>query len=467
MKGIHNLKAGIDFKHWFLREDDSFGIVDPTFNPPCFNANGSPNTSPSVTSQTQCGGLLNLGGSANPDYSSILTPYDMTRGGSYYPWNGHTDIKELAFYIQDAITWKNWNFNLGLRQDLYNGITIRRQTEPRLGAAYNIKQTNTVLRFSYARTLETPFNENLVLASNGCNYPVVNSLMAITQGYPCITEPIHPGTRNYYQAGLEQAFGRYLVVDGEYSWMYTHGVYDFSIFGNTPITFPIVWDKSKIPGYAVRVSVPDYHGLTARVVFSSFASRFFEPQIGGLGVAPSGQGGNGVVRIDHDEKFQQTTHLQYQPRKNWPWIGFNWRYDSGLTAGAAPFAEDASTPVDLTGITADQQLEGGLFCGNQFPTLSNPLTSCAPSDFGSTLITIPAPGTENDDHNPPRIKSRNLFDLAVGDDNIFHGDKYKWSVTLTVVNLTDKKALYNFLSTFIGTHYVTPRTVTAQVAFHF
>jgi hypothetical protein len=33
--------------------------------------------------------------------------------------------------------------------------------------AYNIKPTNTVLRVSYARTMETPFNENLVLASNG------------------------------------------------------------------------------------------------------------------------------------------------------------------------------------------------------------------------------------------------------------------------------------------------------------
>jgi len=28
-------------------------------------------------------------------------------------------------------------------------------------------------------------------------------------------------------------------------------------------------------------------------------------------------------------------------------------------------------------------------------------------------------------------------------------------------------ALYNFLSTFSGTHYVTPRTFTAQLGFHF
>ena len=34
-----------------------------------------------------------------------------------------------------------------------------------------------------------------------------------------------------------------------------------------------------------------------------------------------------VFRIDHDEMFNQTTHLQYQLGKTGPWIGFNWRYD--------------------------------------------------------------------------------------------------------------------------------------------
>jgi hypothetical protein len=60
-----------------------------------------------------------------------------------------------------------------------------------------------------------------------------------------------------------------------------------------------------------------------------------------------------------------------------------------------------------------------------------------------------------------------LFDLAVGHDNIFHGDTYKWSGRLTVVNLTNNVALYNFLSTFSGTHYVTPRAITAEIGFHF
>jgi hypothetical protein len=148
-------------------------------------------------------------------------------------------------------------------------------------------------------------------------------------------------------------------------------------------------------------------------------------------------------------------------------VGFNWRYDSGLVAGAVPFAADTTTPVDLTGLTADQQMQAGLFCGSVFPTLTAPLTTCAPSQYGSTRVTIPAPGTENDDHNPPRIAPRHLFDVAVGDDNIFRGDKYKWSLRFTAINVANKVALYNFLSTFSGTHFLTPRTYTAELGFHF
>ena len=113
------------------------------------------------------------------NFNPLLLPYDLTRGGASYPFNGHTDVKELALYIQDAITKGNWNFNLGIRGDLYNGLTTHREAEPRLGVAYNIKPSNTVLRVSYARTMETPFNENLVLSSIGCANPVLNPLLAL------------------------------------------------------------------------------------------------------------------------------------------------------------------------------------------------------------------------------------------------------------------------------------------------
>lgn len=57
--------------------------------------------------------------------------------------------------------------------------------------------------------------------------------------------------------------------------------------------------------------------------------------------------------------------------------------------------------------------------------------------------------------------------MALGEDNLFKGERCKWSLTLSAINLRNKYALYNFLSTFSGTHYVTSRALTAQLGFHF
>jgi Carboxypeptidase regulatory-like domain/TonB-dependent Receptor Plug Domain len=489
VKGIHNIKIGMNYEDTILTEKDTFGVVDPTLNAVCLNANGSANTNPLLTNPANCTGAL----TANPNFNPLLACYDLTRVGTLpasegcpsstsgeYLFNGHADIRELSMYIQDTINIKNWSFSLGLRGDYYNGIVSAGQAEPRLGAAYNIKRTGTVLRASYARTMETPFNENLVLASEGCNNPVVNAIVSSTVS-PCVTStPLSPATRNEYHAGLQQAFGKFLVVDGEYIWKYTDRAFDFSVLGNSPISFPIEWSRSKIPGFAIRASVPNYHGFTAFVVMSHVAARFFEPQVSGIGATPSCALATGceVFRIDHDEVFNQTTHLQYQPWKRGPWVSFTWRYDSGMVAGPVPCAggncangpAGSDSVVDVAALSPDQQFQAGLFCGSVYATPTTPISAndlCPANEYGSKYISIPAPGTENDDHNPPRIAPRNLFDVAIGHDNLFHGDRYKWSARLAVVNLTDTEALYNFISTFSGTHYVSPRSVTGTIGFHF
>jgi hypothetical protein len=454
VKGIHNVKVGAVYQQTFLNENDSVGIVDPTFNNP-----------------------------ASASFNPVLAPFDLTRGGGLFAFRGHTDVKELALYVQDSITKGNWSLNLGIRGDFYNGLTTHREAEPRLGVAYHVKPSNTILRVSYARVLETPFNENLILSSIGCDNTVLNPLLGCSSFG---LTPLTPGWRNEFHAGIEQAFGKYLVFSGEYIWKYTHNAYDFSILGATPITFPVAWDRSKIPGFAGRVSVPNFHGFTALMVFSSVAARYFTPQVSGAGATPSAAAG--VFRIDHDEKFNQTTHLQYQLGKRGPWLGFNWRYDNGLVAGSVTCAGGncnngplgSNGVVDTSVLSPDQQFEAGLFCGSARPlppapgnptgtSLSSSLgvNLCPGSQYGSSLISIPDPGKEDDDKNPPRIAQRSLFDLSIGHDNLFHGDKYKWSAQLTVINLANRVALYNFLSTFSGTHYVTPRTVTAQVGFNF
>ncbi len=477
IKGIHNVKVGALYQQTFLRENNRIGVVDPTLNSPCLDADGKPVNG--FNDPSQCPSAL--GYQPNASFNPILLPYDLTRGGSIYSWHGQTDVKQLALYVQDQITAGNWVFNVGIRGDLYNGLAVQRQAQPRVGTSYTIKKTNTALRASYARTMESPFNENLVLSVKGCVDPVLQAVFE-TLGQ-CTPAPFNPGFRNEFHAGLQQAFGRHLVFSGDYIWKYTHNAYDFSVLGATPITFPIEWHNSKIPGFALRASVPETHGVSAFVVMSSVAARFFNPQIGGVGATVSTPGGL-PFRIDHDEKFNQTVHLQYTlPFRKSTWFGFNWRYDGGLVAGSVPCynvigANTSCGPtsitlpngqpgIDLSGLTPDQQFQAGLTCDGVKATPTSGFTQCNAAGLTSTLVKIPAPNTEDEDHNPPRIQSRNLFDLALGEDNLLHGDKYKVGLRLTATNITNKYALYNFLSTFSGTHYVSPRALTGQISFNF
>jgi len=487
VKGINNVKIGVEYEQTFLREHDDLGIVEPTysFSAPCVDNSGNPLAGFSYQDYLNNCTAAPSGASANPNYAVALDGpsgnYDLTRGGAEYAWFGHTDVKQLETYVEDIIKVGNWSMNLGLRGDVYNGLADKSEVEPRPGIAYHVKRTNTVLAVSYARTMETPFNENLVLSSEGCANAVLNPLLACNPGLLGI---LRPGWRNDFHASFEQAFGKRLVVGGEYMWKYTHGAHDFSVLGNTPITFPVDWHNSKIPGFAIHAEVPEMHGFSAYTVMSSVAARFYPPQIGGAGTNTGvSQQTQYPFRIDHDEKYNQTTHLQYQlPGKFSPWYSFNWRFDSGLVAGAVPCYNATSDPnspcgtfttpagqpgVDLSGLTYDEQFEMGLSCDGVKATPYSGFSSCDNAGYKSNLVQIPAPNTENDDHNPPRVAPRNLFDMALGEDNLFHGDKYKWGAQLTAINVTDKYALYNYLSTFSGTHYVTPRAITGRITLSF
>ena len=150
-KGIHNVKAGVMYEQTFLNENDQLGIVDPGLNAPCVDANGSPVVG--FNDPAQCAGA---GLQPNPNYVPLISCYDLTRpvtsptagcaspNSGLFRFRGHTDVKELALYVQDTITLKNLTFNLGIRGDLYNGLSVASQAEPRLGISYNIQKTNTM-----------------------------------------------------------------------------------------------------------------------------------------------------------------------------------------------------------------------------------------------------------------------------------------------------------------------------------
>lgn len=452
-RGRHSLKGGIQFQATPLSEFFTTGLTDPGFNSPCVGANGVPVPNRSLTSPSQC---ASGGYAENSSYQPALLPYDLTRGGTLFAFRGAATIYEGSAYAQDSIKLGQLTLNLGLRYDNYAGLSTASGVQPRTGVAYQVRATGTVLHFSYARVFLTPYNENLVLSSSTGAGGLGNGSLGATG-----VQPLTPARRNQYNVGLEQQFGPRFNIQAEYFWKYTHGAYDFNTILNTPLNFPIQFRESKIDGAMVRATLTNFHGLSTFTVLGHTRSRLFSPEIGGINF---GTAYAPVARPDHDQGFEQTTNVQYQFRRRSMrglWLGFTWRFDSGLVVVSVP---DYATALTLTG---DQQQEIGLYCGDVFATVQQPLRSCNLARYGATLIRIVPPGTYNPDTNPSRIMPRNLFDFAVGADSLWKKDIYALSGKISVVNAANKAALYNFQSSFSGTHFVSPRVLQAELTFHF
>lgn len=418
VSGRHNIKVGTEIKQTRLDEQFSLGITDPSFDTP-----------------------------------PGLIPYDLTRGGKPLQFNAAGNVNQLAAYVQDSITIGAWVVNGGLRIDRYSGPSSATGVQPRIGVSYHIKPTGTVLRASYARTMETPYNENLLLSSVSGEGGLASNILGAFDA-----TPLQPGRRNQFNAGFQQAIGKHLLFDGDYFWKFTNNAYDFGVLFDTPIAFPISWKKSKLDGVGARIATTNLRNFQAYMTMGHTRARFFGPNVGGL--IYNSPVDAAVFRIDHDQAFQQTTNLRYQRPNHGPWIDFTWRYDSGLVAGAVASLEDA---LALSGA---RQAAIGFHCGDRQAAPGSPIESCSGA-YGATRLRIPPEGIADSDHNPPRLAPRHIFNASVGTDNLLRTEHARVTLRLSVLNLTNKSALYNFLSTFSGTHFVTPRSYHASIGLVF
>ena len=394
----------------------------------------------------QCRGAL----AVNPEFNPDLLPFDLTRGGSPFAYSQVGTIKQQAAYVQDDIKAGNATFKLGLRLDHYDGLTTATLLQPRLGVSYAVPPSNTVLRASYGRTMETPYNENLLLSSG------VGAEALFGDGHPSA-----PGTRNQVEVGIQQGSGmgrRRLRLLQQ-----AHGQR---------------LRLQRAVQYADRVSrrvgsLEDRRlhrqGQSRRATEASARSSSWRTRTRSTRRPASAASCSAPCdtpecsfRIDHDQKFNATTNLQYVFHKpTGAWAALSWRYDSGLVSSAI------GDVLDLLPLTPAQQAAAGMSCGGVPATATAGFTSCAPGSITASRLVVPAAGAGDPLNNPTRVAPRHLLDLALGTDNLLRGDKSKLRLRFSIINLTNKDALYNFLSTFSGTHFVAPRTYQASIGWTF
>ena len=188
-KGRHNAKVGAQVSFTSLHEHFQLGITDPSFNAPCADSSGTPvpDAPATVPSGCQAADLF-----PNSAYLPGVAGFDLTRGGSLFTFHGSALIKQQAAYAQDSITAGKATVMLGVRFDRYDGLTTATSLQPRVGLSYLVG-TGTVLRASYGRTMETPYNENLVLSSSTGSGGLAQNSFGATVDQPLQRRPAGPG----------------------------------------------------------------------------------------------------------------------------------------------------------------------------------------------------------------------------------------------------------------------------------
>jgi hypothetical protein len=91
---------------------------------------------------------------------------------------------------------------------------------------------------------------------------------------------------------------------------------------------------------------------------------------------------------------------------------------------------------------------------------SDPAEVAADPDFADLLPYV------NLDTDLPRVRPRTIVDVNAGYD-IRSAGRRDWSLQVQITNLTNRVALYNFQSVFVGTRLVQPRTFAIRLKRYF
>ena len=269
----------------------------------------------------------NRGLVANDGFLPGLLPYGLTRGGAPFAFDGRGRIHRMGVSSRTPGS-PPLGPDRGSPADVYDGLSRATGVQPRFGRSIG----SIAARRSCARRTAAsphPVKREFDPASSTGSGGFGGGLPGSVGG-----APLTPGRRHQYDVGVQQKAWRGIRIDAEYFWKFTDGAYDFDLVLNTPLAFPVQFRQSRQNGGLGPIDRTRLHGLA--VIQHVVAHKFAAVRTRTWGLRFSADYA-AVARPDHDEPFQQNTHLEYRStRKLGFWGGLTWRYDSGLVAVAVP-----------------------------------------------------------------------------------------------------------------------------------
>lgn len=395
----HTFKTGLQYTRTPVSERFDFYPTDPNSFPP-------------LTTQT---GAI------------VPNPVLQFSAANPFTFSDSRTGRKIGAFVQDRFSpFKNFTLDAGIRYDDYKLLIHKYEFSPRVGVAYFIPRTQTVLRASYNRWFQPPPAENLLLA--GSIQAASISPLAVETGQVTVHQVL-PDEEHVYEFGVQQQMTKFARLTVS---IYNKQIRNFSDkdqFFDTGVIFPISIFAGRVTGEEVRIDTAQWRGLSGFVSYANSRSFGITPISGGLflgeAVDPLTSPGFRFPN-DHDERTESQFQVNYTNKRTGWWATFGGRYDSGVPAGVDP---------------------------------------------GTTLAQFAAAGFDprffNDiDFQRGRIKSRMILNISTGVD-LFQKEHVGLSAAFGIENLTDKLYLYNFESVFSGTHVGPPRLFSGHISLKF
>jgi hypothetical protein len=353
-------------------------------------------------------------------FNPALLAHDLSREGLPFTFSDARTGRLLSGFLQSTIRWHALTVTPGLRYDDYRLLVGGRYLQPRVGLAYLVPRLDTVVRASYNRIVQTPPNENLLLSSSAAASQLAPDSVREALGGTYV--PIRPERQHVFEVGAQRALGRHATLDVAAYRKHARDQQDNNNFFDTGIIFPTTLQALHVTGAEARLAVLPLRGVSGSLSATTGRAIATPPFTGGLFLGQEAVDllSEGPFLIDHDQR------LSVHGTAHWigpvgVWAASSIRYDSGLV----------SNPSDPAAVGADP-------------------------DFADLLPYVDLAA------ETPRVRPRTVVDLSLGRD-VSRAGRRVWTVQAQVTNLTNRTALYNFQSVFVGTRLVQPRTFSIRV----
>jgi outer membrane receptor protein involved in Fe transport len=252
---------------------------------------------------------------------------------------------QASAYVQDHFSpFRNLWVDLGVRYDRFDLVRTGVQTSPRIGLAYHVPRTDTVIHAAYNRLFSPP--------------PIEYSLLASFIGHNAVDRDQRVGdvqayTQNYFEVGVAQELHPRVSLEVN-AYVHTgHNSFENHEISISRIFLPINFHSARSTGAELIANMRQLEriGISGRFQYAVARTFFYGPVTGGFTGDEILLPGERIMPA-FDQTHTATAQVFYHHRWRGFWGGSALRYGSGTVVENGPrlpqhLTADLASGIDL------------------------------------------------------------------------------------------------------------------------